>query len=140
MLTPIQVPAKVALTVTETQQPGFVLDSVHAQPARALLSQNPAANTATVKVAAGADPTHETRVLFSNSAVTGRLQVCKLLAADSAALQGTTFTFEATGAATNLPGARGSLGTLNVTPTATGPDHGACALLPGRLPVGSQVA
>jgi len=120
----IQVPAG-QVAVTEESNPPYYVSSVAAIPQGDLVSENLANQTATFTVAANAPAT---TAIFTNSTEFGYVKVCKALQDEnSAALTGSTFTFNVTDAA----------GTQTVSVVAGSPGTTECTLDFTALPVGS---
>jgi len=90
----IQVTAGPA-TISEAAQAPFYLEYVSVYPSANYISENTTNGTATVNVAAG-DESTETNVTFINDTEFGYVKVCKALdSANSNALAGETFAFDA---------------------------------------------
>ncbi len=119
----IPVPAG-QVTVTEASSPPFYVSSVSAIPQGDLVSENLSNQTATFSVAVDS----ATTAIFTNSTDLGYVKVCKTLQDEnSAALTGSTFTFNVSDAA----------GTQTESVVAAAPGSSACTLDFTALPVGS---
>jgi hypothetical protein len=126
---PIAVAAGSA-TVTETAVANTTVSSIATYPSGRAVSKNLTNRTITVSVPVGAQ-NNETMVSFYNRAVTGMVKVCKFLAYNASALNGSTWDFYLTSRAA------GSSSLSVVAGTAYG--EAACKISTVKFPIGDVV-